>query len=122
MPKVFSPGAEKITWWISFELGAKGCRPGTVVFLRQIPLTVWSHQTDTVLVDISYNGRPPFVAGLDVSPIRLAASGSGRTLVASVATLISFLAAALPWLPLIPFVIWFARRMRVRWKARKAQV
>jgi len=74
--------------------------------------------TDTVRIDINYNGQAALVAGIDLSPIAEAARGSGRTMVASVAALISFLAAALPWLPLIAFLAWAVRRGLRRWRAR----
>src|SRR5262249_35544912 len=74
--------------------------------------------TDTVRIDINYNGQAALVAGIDLSPIAEAARGSGRTMVASVAALISFLAAALPWLPLIAFLVWAVRRGLRRWRAR----
>jgi Domain of unknown function (DUF4349) len=78
-------------------------------------------QVDTVRVDIAYNGQPALIGGVDLSPISFALSGSGRTIVASVAALISFIAAVAPWLPLIALLGWIARRLRLRWKARKAQ-
>jgi hypothetical protein len=62
------------------------------------------------------------VAGVDLSPISFALKGSGRTIVASVAALISFIAAAAPWLPVIVLLMWVARRVRLRWKALKARV
>src|SRR5262249_50112151 len=65
--------------------------------------------TETVRVDISYGGRTASVAGIDLSPVRQAVDGAGRTTVASLATLISFLAAALPWLPLVALLMWGVR-------------
>jgi hypothetical protein len=72
-------------------------------------------------VDINYNGRPALVGGIDLAPIGYAVSGAGQTVVASVAALISFLAAAVPWLPLIALLVWAARSGLRRWKARKSQ-
>ena len=74
--------------------------------------------TDTVRVDVNYMGRPALVGGVDFSPISNALDGFGRTLVASVGSLISFLAVAIPWLPLIALVIWAGRRTFRRWRAR----
>jgi len=76
--------------------------------------------TDTVRVDVNYMGRPALVGGVDFSPISNALDGFGRTLVASVGSLISFLAVAIPWLPLIALVIWAGRRTFRRWRARNA--
>jgi hypothetical protein len=62
--------------------------------------------TETVRVDIAYDGRPVVVAGYDFSPIKRAANGIGQTLITSVASLIVALAALVPWLPVIVFVVW----------------
>jgi uncharacterized protein DUF4349 len=77
---------------------------------------------DTVRVDIVYNGQPGLIGGVDLSPISFALNGSGRTIVTSVAALISFIAAVAPWLPVIVLLGWGARRVRLRWKASRAQV
>ena len=76
--------------------------------------------TDTVHVDIIYDGRQAVVAGYDFSPIKRAVDGIGRTLAASVASLITLLAAAVPWLPVIAMLIWGARRGLRRWRTRGA--
>jgi uncharacterized protein DUF4349 len=76
--------------------------------------------TDTVRVDITYRGVAAQAGGFDVSPIKQAVDGIGRTLVGSVAALISFLAAAVPWLPVIALVVWGGRRAMRRWRARRA--
>jgi hypothetical protein len=76
--------------------------------------------TDTVLVDINYNGLPTLIGGIDFSPIGHAIHGVSQTVVASVAALISFLAAIIPWLPLVALVVWIVRVGLRRWKARKS--
>jgi uncharacterized protein DUF4349 len=77
--------------------------------------------TETVRVDIAYSGRAAVVAGIDLSPVKQAVTGAGRTAVSSLATLISFLAAIVPWLPLIALLVWGARVGLRRWRAPKAQ-
>src|SRR5262249_32284962 len=57
--------------------------------------------TETIMIDISYIGQPTLVAGFDFSPVRTAAHGAGRTLAQSLATLVSFVVAVVPWLPLV---------------------
>jgi Domain of unknown function (DUF4349) len=76
--------------------------------------------TETVRVDIAYSGRAAVVAGIDFSPVRQAVNGAGRTAVSSLATLISFLAAIVSWLPLIALLVWGLRAGLRRWKAPKA--
>jgi len=76
--------------------------------------------TETVHVDVNYNGVPTLVGGMDLSPIRYAVTGAGQTVVASFAALISFLAAAVPWLPLIAVVFWGVRSGLRRLKARRS--
>ena len=76
--------------------------------------------TETVRVDIAYDGRPGVVAGYDFSPIKRATDGIGRTLITSFASLIVFLAAAVPWLPVIVSVVWGVRWGLRRWRAQRA--
>jgi hypothetical protein len=78
--------------------------------------------TETARVDISYVGLAAQAAGIDLSPIRHAVTGVGQTVVASVATLISFIAALVPWLPLLGLLGWGAPRVWRRWKARRAAI
>src|SRR5215467_8344397 len=66
--------------------------------------------TETVRVNISYVGRAAQAAGVDLSPIFGAGRGIVETLVQSVAALISFLAAVVPWLPLVALLAWAGRR------------
>lgn len=76
--------------------------------------------TETVRVDITYDGRPVVVAGYDFSPIKRAADGIGQTLITSIASLIVFLAAAVPWLPVIGFVVWGVLWGLRQWRAKRA--
>jgi hypothetical protein len=76
--------------------------------------------TETVRVDVAYLGIAAEAGGFDLSPIQRAVNGVGRTVIESAASLISFLAATVPWLPLIALVVWGARRGVRRWRARKA--
>jgi Domain of unknown function (DUF4349) len=75
--------------------------------------------TETVSVDITYSGQAAVVAGIDLSPVERAVLGTGRTLIESAAALISFLAAIVPWLPLIALLGWAVRRILRRWKTQK---
>jgi len=76
--------------------------------------------TETVRVDITYDGRPGVVGGYDLSPIKRAADGIGQTLITSLASLIITLTAAVPWLPLVVLLVWGIRRGVRRWRARTA--
>src|SRR5262249_19012272 len=76
--------------------------------------------TETVRVDISYDGRAAVVAGYDFSPITRASKGIGQTLITSVASLIVFLAAAVPWLPVILLTAWGVRWGLRRWRRQRA--
>lgn len=56
------------------------------------------------------------------SPIAESLYGAGRTLGASVATLVTFIVSALPWIALLSFVIWLLRRKArqpLRWPRRR---
>jgi uncharacterized protein DUF4349 len=74
--------------------------------------------TDTVQVDITYDGQQVVVAGYDFSPIKRAVNSIGSTFAASVASLITFVAATVPWLPVIALLVWGARRGLRRWRMR----
>jgi hypothetical protein len=76
--------------------------------------------TDTVRVDISYDGIVAEVAGLDAGPLKRALGDFGATALTSLASLIYFVAALLPWLPVIVACGWLARRGLRRWRARRA--
>jgi hypothetical protein len=75
--------------------------------------------TETVRVDIAYDGRRVVVAGYDFSPIKNSVDGVSQTLIASIGWLIWFLAALVPWAPVIVFAVWGVRRWMRR---RRAQV
>ena len=75
--------------------------------------------TDTVQVDIIYDGRQAVVAGYDFSPIKRAIDSIGGTFATSVASLITLVAAAVPWLPVIALLVWGARRGLRRWRTRR---
>src|SRR5262249_10164551 len=66
--------------------------------------------TDTVQVDITYDGRQTVVAGYDFSPIKRAADGIGGTFSTSVASLFTVVAATLPRLPVVAPLLLGARR------------
>jgi len=76
--------------------------------------------TETVHVDISYVGAAPLTAGIDFYPLRQAASESGQTMATSAATLVTVLAASLPWLPLVALLGWGIRRLLRRRKTAAA--
>jgi hypothetical protein len=76
--------------------------------------------TDTVKIDINYTGVTVQAGGIDLTPIQRAIDGAGRTVIASVATLISYAAAALPWIPVALLVIWGARVAVRRWWPARA--
>jgi Domain of unknown function (DUF4349) len=76
--------------------------------------------TETVRVDITYDGRPVVLAGYDLSPIKRAADDVGQIFITSIASLIVALAAAVPWLPVIAFVVWGIRWGLRRWRAQRA--
>ena len=74
--------------------------------------------TDTVQVDITYDGHQVVVAGYDFSPIKRAIDSIGGTFATSVASLITFVATTVPWLPVIVLLVWGARRGLRRWRMR----
>jgi hypothetical protein len=76
--------------------------------------------TDTVQVDITYDGRQTVVAGYDFSPIKRAFDSIGGTFATSVASLITFVAATVPWLPVIALLVWGARRVLRRWRTARS--
>jgi hypothetical protein len=76
--------------------------------------------TDTVHVVVTYDGIAAEAAGLDLSPLVRAVTNVGSTLVWSAANLTSFLAAILPWLPLVALVGWGVRRAIRRWRSARS--
>lgn len=77
--------------------------------------------TDTVKVDIAYDGIVAEVGGTNLGPLKRAASEFGDTVLASVATLIYVFAALLPWLPAILLLGWMIRRGFRRWRTARAR-
>lgn len=75
--------------------------------------------TETVKVDIRYFGTTGEAGGFDVSRIENAVNRIGDTVIGSVATLISFVAALVPWLPVIALITWLALRVARRWRLRR---
>ncbi len=65
--------------------------------------------TDTVKVDVSYNGLIQQAGPFDVSPIRAALDSFMQTMIASVGEVITWVAYALPWLPLAALAGWALR-------------
>jgi hypothetical protein len=57
--------------------------------------------TDTVQVDVRYNGLVQQAGRLDISPVSIALDDFLRILVHSIGNLITCVAEALPWLPLV---------------------
>ena len=72
--------------------------------------------TDTVKIFISYSGPVAQVGGVDFSPISYALAGMGDTFVSSVAGLLVFVAATVPWMPVIILLIWLIRLLWRRWR------
>jgi hypothetical protein len=60
-------------------------------------------------IEIGYNSRAPVGSGL-WRPVRDAFASVGQTLGGSIGTLVSFIAAVLPWLLALVGFIWLARR------------
>jgi hypothetical protein len=75
--------------------------------------------TETVEVEIAYQGTAALAGGLDLRPLVSALRGVGDTLVESLATLIWVLAALLPWLPVLALFAWGANRLLRRWRSRR---
>jgi hypothetical protein len=78
-------------------------------------------RTDTVRVEIYYSGIAGQAGGIDLTPIHQSIKGIGQTFVSSMAWLIWFVVAVVPWLPIIVLISWGTRRGIRRWRARKAQ-
>ena len=75
--------------------------------------------TETIRVDVSYEGTGMRVAGFDLMPIHWALKDFKGNLISSVGALISFIAVVIPWLPVFALVTWALRYGIRRWKARK---
>jgi hypothetical protein len=71
--------------------------------------------TDTVKVDVSYNGVIQQAGPLDISPIRVGLDNFIPTFIESLGTLITVIALTLPWLPLAVLAGWVLRLLLRRW-------
>jgi hypothetical protein len=71
--------------------------------------------TDTVMVDVSYNGLIQQAGPVDLSPIRVAFDRFVQTVIESFGDMVGWVAYALPWLPLAALagwgVLWIVRRI-----------
>ncbi|MDR3530853.1 MAG: DUF4349 domain-containing protein [Rhodopila sp.] len=67
--------------------------------------------TDTVKVDVAYNGLIQQAGPFDVSPIRAALDNFVRIVIESLGDMIAWIAYALPWLPLVVLAGWVVRRL-----------
>jgi len=76
-----------------------------------------SNQTDKVHVTLSFSARPSVLETGVWSPVSDAVRGAGRMLAYSVAGLISFVIAVLPWALVLGLVGWGARAL---WRRRRA--
>jgi hypothetical protein len=76
-----------------------------------------SNQTDKVHVALSFSARPSVLEAGVWSPVSDAVRGAGRMLAYSLAGLISFVVAVLPWALMLALVGWGARAL---WRRRRA--
>jgi hypothetical protein len=67
--------------------------------------------TDTVRVEVSYNGLIQQAGPVDLSPIRAAFNRFLQTVIESFGEMIGWVAYALPWLPLAALAAWVAHRV-----------
>jgi hypothetical protein len=67
--------------------------------------------TDTVRVDVSYNGLIQQAGPIDISPVRAALDAFVQTVIESFGEMIGLLAYALPWLPIAALAAWMLRRL-----------
>lgn len=67
--------------------------------------------TDTVKVDVSYNGLIQQAGPVDLSPIRIAFDRFVQTVIESFGDMVDWVAFALPWLPLAALGGWGAFRI-----------
>lgn len=65
--------------------------------------------TDTVKVDVTYNGLLQQAGPFDVSPVRVALDDFGHTVIQSMGEMIGWIAYALPWLPLTALLLWMGQ-------------
>jgi hypothetical protein len=70
--------------------------------------------TDTIKVDVTYNGVIARTGSFDYTPLREAMDGFARSIIASLGQLILFIAVVLPWLPVAAVIFWFVRHLWLR--------
>jgi hypothetical protein len=72
--------------------------------------------TDTVKVDVSYNGLIQQAGPVDLSPVRIAFDRFVQTMIESFSDMIGWVAYVLPWLPLVVLgaagAVWIIRRLK----------
>ena len=67
--------------------------------------------TDTVMVEVSYNGLIQQAGPFDVSPLLVALEGFAGIVIQSVGDMIAWFAYALPWLAIVVLAGWAGRRL-----------
>lgn len=77
--------------------------------------------TETIKVDVFYNGVVAQAAGFDLTPVHTAVKNFMRTMVASLAAMISFVASLIAWLPVIAVLVWVVRYGIRRWRTRRGK-
>lgn len=76
--------------------------------------------TETMAVSVDYVGTTAEAGGLDLSSLEFALTGFLRTIIGSLAMMIDFIAAIIPWLFFLALAVWASRRAYRRWKARRS--
>lgn len=67
--------------------------------------------TDTIKIDISYTSDPTLTPVSDFQPIAQAIERARYTFAHSVAALINFLVAVVPWVPVLALLVWGIRKL-----------
>jgi Domain of unknown function (DUF4349) len=80
-------------------------------------LDLLRNHTDMISVDISYVGTSGRYGDLDLTPVREAVAGIGQMLIQSAAWLITCVAGASPWIPVVALLWWLRRRTLRRRRA-----
>ncbi|MFO1024288.1 MAG: DUF4349 domain-containing protein [Acetobacteraceae bacterium] len=71
--------------------------------------------TDTVRVEVSYTGLIQQAGPFDLSPIRAAVDDFARAAIGSAGDMITWVATALPWVPVLLIGLWI---LRLLWRRR----
>ena len=82
-------------------------------------LKVLQSRTRMQQIDIEFRAERRVVSGGGSNPVARAWEQAGETLAYSAAAVITFVAAALPWLPLVALPLW---GLRVLWRRRRAHL